>query len=96
MGTASYHVVGRGCGAALCSSSHGAGRVMSRSDARRRISLRDLGRQMSGVWFDHRRASRLRDEAPAAYEDIDKVVRAQLELIRIERRLHPLPSYKGV
>ncbi|MEM9694152.1 MAG: RtcB family protein [Myxococcota bacterium] len=96
MGTPSYHVIGRGCEAALCSSSHGAGRVMSRSDARRRISLRDLGRQMSGVWFDHRRASRLRDEAPAAYKDIDQVMRAQRELIRIERRLHPLLSYKGV
>lgn len=96
MGTPSYHVVGRGCEAALCSSSHGAGRVMSRSDARRHISLRDLGRQMNGVWFDHRRASRLRDEAPAAYKDIDKVMRAQRELIRIERRLHPLLSYKGV
>ena len=46
---------------------------------------------MSGVWFDHRRASRLRDEAPAAYKDIDKVMRAQRDLIRIERRLHPQP-----
>jgi tRNA-splicing ligase RtcB len=96
MGTASYHVTGRGLEASLCSSSHGAGRVMSRSDARRRVSPRDLAKQMRGVWFDHRRAGQLRDEAPAAYKDIDEVMRAQRELTRIGRRLRPLLSFKGV
>ena len=46
---------------------------------------------MRGVWFDHRRTARLRDEAPAAYGDIDEVMKAQRELTRIERRLHSLP-----
>jgi tRNA-splicing ligase RtcB (3'-phosphate/5'-hydroxy nucleic acid ligase) len=96
MGAPSYHVSGRGCADALCSSSHGAGRVMSRTLARRRISLHDLDRQMRGVWFDHRRAGRLRDEAPAAYKDIEAVMRAQCDLTRIARRLRPRLSFKGV
>jgi tRNA-splicing ligase RtcB len=96
MGTATFHVVGRGCTDALCSSSHGAGRVMSRSEARRRIRVVDLGRQTRGVWFDHRKAARLVDEAPSAYKDIEQVMRAQKDLTRIERRLRPLLSFKGV
>lgn len=96
MGSPSYHVLGRGCAEALCSSSHGAGRVMSRSEAARRISTRALERQLDGVWFDHRLSSRLRDEAPAAYKDIDAVMRAQHALTRVVRRLRPLLSYKGV
>jgi tRNA-splicing ligase RtcB len=96
MGAPSFHVTGRGCEASLCSSSHGAGRVMSRTDARRSVTLSDLAQQMSGVWFDHRRAKKLRDEAPAAYKDIRRVMRAQRELTRIDRRLRPVLSYKGV
>jgi tRNA-splicing ligase RtcB (3'-phosphate/5'-hydroxy nucleic acid ligase) len=64
MGTESYHVEGRGCCDALRSSSHGAGRAMSRHDACRRISVREFCRQMDGVWFDVRHARHLRDEAP--------------------------------
>ena len=95
MGAPSYLVRGRGCEAALRSSSHGAGRRFSRTEARRRISERDLHRQLAGVWFDHRLSRRLRDEAPSAYKDITKVMRAQRTLTRIERVLHPVLSYKG-
>lgn len=95
MGSASFHVLGRGCAAALCSSSHGAGRLASRTEARRRISTAALVQQMDGVWFDHRLADRLRDEAPAAYKDIGAVMRAQRELTRIVRRLEPVLVYKG-
>jgi tRNA-splicing ligase RtcB len=95
MGAASFHVQGRGCAAALSSSSHGAGRAMSRDQARRAISPRDLQRQLRGVWFDHRLANRLRDEAPRAYKDVHAVMRAQRELTRITRTLRPLLSYKG-
>src|SRR5258705_5022470 len=42
MGAVSFHVEGRGCAEALCSSSHGAGRAMSRDEARRRIPAREL------------------------------------------------------
>ena len=95
MGTSSYHVEGRGLSASLCSSAHGAGRAMSRTEARRRVSPRDLVRQLDGVAWDHRRADILRDEAPAAYKDIQRVMRAQGELVRIIRRLRPLLSYKA-
>ncbi len=77
MGSASFHVSGRGCQAALCSSSHGAGRKLSRTQARHTISTRQLHRQLESVWFDHRCAASLRDEAPAAYKDIYAVMRAQ-------------------
>lgn len=95
MGTPSYHVEGRGHPDALASSAHGAGRAMSRAEARRRVSARELGRQLGGVAWDHRRAALLRDEAPAAYKDIQRVMRAQAELVRIVRRLRPLLSYKA-
>lgn len=95
MGTATYHVVGRGCAAALQSSSHGAGRCLPRGQARRRISRRQLERDLDGVCFDRRLTGRIADEAPGAYKDIDKVMRAQRELVRIERRLVPLLVHKG-
>jgi tRNA-splicing ligase RtcB len=95
MGTSSYHVEGRGCEEALASSSHGAGRAMSRSEARRTIHVRDLHREMRGVWFDHRLAGGLRDEAPSAYKDITAVLRAEGDLTRIRRRLRPVLCYKG-
>jgi tRNA-splicing ligase RtcB len=95
MGTASYHVTGRGCQSALCSSSHGAGRAMRRGEAARSISPRQLAREMEGVWFDARMARQLCDEAPSAYKDVQAVMRAQRELTRIDRQLRPLLSYKG-
>lgn len=95
MGTASYHVVGRGLPAALCSSSHGAGRRWSRGEARQRTSVRKLERELHAVFFDHRLARQLCDEAPSAYKEIGAVMRAQRELTRIVRRLVPVLSYKG-
>lgn len=95
MGTSSYHVTGRGCEHALRSSSHGAGRALSRGEAKQRISQRQLEREMEGVWYDPRLANELRDEAPSAYKDIGAVMRAQRDLIRIERRLRPILSFKG-
>jgi tRNA-splicing ligase RtcB len=96
MGTVSFHVQGRGCAAALCSSAHGAGRLMSRTEARRSVNARELHRQMSGVWYDYRHAEKLRDEAPSAYKDIRAVARAQRELVKIVRVLRPVLNYKGV
>jgi len=96
MGSASYHVTGRGLAESLQSSSHGAGRAMARHEARQEISRRDLLRQMRGVWFDQRQADHLRDEAPAAYKNIRHVMKAQRDLTRIVRELHPVLIYKGV
>lgn len=95
MGAPSYHVLGRGCADALCSSSHGAGRALSRGEARRRIGTGELAAQMRGVWFDHGAAEALRDEAPGAYKDISAVMRAQRPLTRIVRELRPLLSFKA-
>lgn len=95
MGAASFHVEGRGCEGSLCSSSHGAGRAMSRGQARRSISVGALKKQLRYVWFDDRMAARLVDEAPSAYKDISAVMRAQRPLTRIVRKLRPLLCYKG-
>lgn len=95
MGTESYHVEGRGAEDALCSSSHGAGRAMSRHEARQSITLGQLRNQTQAVWIDPRAAPALREEAPAAYKDIRAVMRAQRELTRIVRVLRPVLSYKG-
>jgi len=96
MGSRSHHVEGRGCADALHSCSHGAGRMMSRTEARRRISAGELHQQMGAVLFDHRRADALRDEAPGAYKDIGAVMRAQRDLVRVTATLVPVLSYKGV
>ncbi|MDG2383527.1 MAG: RtcB family protein [Pirellulaceae bacterium] len=95
MGTASFLVSGRGCQSSLCSSSHGAGRKLSRGKARQAISTSQLHRQMRRVRFDHRKASVLREEAPEAYKDIYAVMRAQKELTRITAELKPVLCYKG-
>lgn len=95
MGSASYHVRGRGHGKALCSSAHGAGRLLSRTQARQAVTSQDLHRQMAGTWYDYRHADRLRDEAPGVYKDIRAVVRAQRDLVKVTRVLRPILSYKG-
>ncbi|MEP7353265.1 MAG: RtcB family protein [Acidobacteriota bacterium] len=96
MGTLSFHVEGRGAEAALCSSAHGAGRLLSRTAARWQVSERSLQRQMEGIWYDFRKAESLRDEAPSAYKDIRAVLRAQKELVKVRRTLRPVLNYKGV
>jgi tRNA-splicing ligase RtcB (3'-phosphate/5'-hydroxy nucleic acid ligase) len=96
MGAASFHVQGRGCIEALRSSAHGAGRLMSRTAARRAVTARELQQQMSGIWYDYRHADQLRDEAPSAYKDIRAVARAQRDLVKIVRVLRPVLNYKGV
>ena len=95
MGSLSFHVEGRGHEPALCSSAHGAGRALSRTAAREKVTERELRRQMEGVWYDYRLANRLRDEAPAAYKDIRAVLRAQKELVKVTRTLRPVLNYKG-
>jgi len=96
MGSRSFHTIGRGCALALRSSSHGAGRRLSRGEAARRITVRDLERDLRAVFFERDLAPRLRDEAPAAYKDIGAVMRAQRELVAVARTLSPVLSYKGV
>jgi tRNA-splicing ligase RtcB (3'-phosphate/5'-hydroxy nucleic acid ligase) len=96
MGSMSFHVEGRGHEEALCSSAHGAGRVLSRTTARQQVTARAFSRQMEGVWYDTRKMEALRDEAPAAYKDIRAVLRAQKDMVKVIRTLRPLLNYKGV
>jgi tRNA-splicing ligase RtcB len=95
MGTLSFHVEGRGHEEALCSSAHGAGRALSRTSARARVTEHEFRKQMEGVWYDSRLAGKLRDEAPSAYKDIRSVLRAQKELVKVTRTLRPVLNYKG-
>jgi|KBSMisStandDraft_5_1062788.scaffolds.fasta_scaffold33204_3 tRNA-splicing ligase RtcB len=96
MGALSFHVEGRGCQEALCSSAHGAGRALSRTAARAKVTERELRHQMEGIWYDYRLSDKLRDEAPSAYKDIRAVLRAQRELVKVTRTLRPILNYKGV
>lgn len=93
MGTASYIVEGRGNAFGYCSGSHGAGRAMSRADAFRTISDHQFLRSMEGVV--HEDDVRMKDEAPAAYKDIQHVMRSQKDLVKIVHQLRPLLSVKG-
>lgn len=94
-GTISAHVEGRGEPLSMSSSSHGAGRLFSRSEAKTLVSEGDLREQMSGVAFDTGRARSLRDEAPAVYRDLRLVLEAQRDLVRVTRTLTPLVSFKA-
>jgi tRNA-splicing ligase RtcB (3'-phosphate/5'-hydroxy nucleic acid ligase) len=93
MGTYSYVVEGRGNSFGFNSCSHGAGRAMSRGDAFRTISDKDFAASMEGVVHQH--DVRIKDEAPAAYKDVRRVMRAQKDLVRILHELQPLLSVKG-
>src|SRR5262249_24821539 len=96
MGSLSFHVEGRGHEVALCSSAHGAGRALSRTEAWAQVSEPELRRQMKGVWYDSRIAEKLRDEAPSAYKDVRAVLRAQKDMVKITRTLRPVLNCKGV
>ena len=94
MGSPSFLVQGLGNEDSLCSSSHGAGRAMSRTEARQRIKPTDIKRQLGSVKHDQRQLSELCDEAPAAYRDIRKVMQAQHDLVRQNARLSPVLNFK--
>jgi tRNA-splicing ligase RtcB len=94
-GTMSVHVQGRGEASSLASSSHGAGRLFSRSDARALVSERDVREQMQRVAYDERKERSLRDEAPGVYRDLRGVLEAQRDLIKVTRMLEPVVSFKA-
>jgi tRNA-splicing ligase RtcB (3'-phosphate/5'-hydroxy nucleic acid ligase) len=95
MGTASYLVAGRGEPRAFRSCSHGAGRVMSRKEARERIRPAALEHAMRRVVFDAGRSASLVEEAPAAYRDIAEVLEDEEELVTPLLRLTPVAVLKG-
>jgi tRNA-splicing ligase RtcB (3'-phosphate/5'-hydroxy nucleic acid ligase) len=95
MGTSSYIVRGLGNPASYDSCSHGAGRRMSRSRARREIALADFVTSMEGRDWQQDKAGQLLDEAPQAYKDIDQVMADQADLVAVEHTLHQILNYKG-
>ncbi len=96
MGTRSYVVEGLANAQSFNSCSHGAGRRLSRSEAKRQFTAKDLRAQMEGrVWLEGRAAS-LIDEIPSAYKDIDQVMADQTDLVRVLHTLRQILNYKGV
>ena len=95
MGTRSYIVSGLGNPLSWNSCSHGAGRRMSRGEARRTFTSEDLEKAMEGKAWLADRASQLVDEIPASYKDIDQVMEDQKDLVRVEHVLHQVLNYKG-
>ncbi len=93
MGTRSYIVRGKGNPESFCSSAHGAGRRMSRTEAERRFSAADLGEQTAGVIC--RKDAGVVDEIPAAYKDIDTVMANQSDLTEILHTLKQVVCVKG-
>lgn len=95
MGTASFIVTGRGSDEAFDSASHGAGRRMSRSQARKQLDQDAFEQQMEGrAWLSHH-ARNLIDEAPDAYKDIHQVMQAQADLVAVDHALQAVLNFKG-
>ena len=96
MGTRSYVVRGRGNPLSYESCAHGAGRRMSRTQARKRYRAADLAEAMKGRTWLAARAAQLVDEIPAAYKDVDQVMADQADLVEVLHTLRGLVNYKGV
>lgn len=95
MGTRSYIVEGLGNSSSYNSCSHGAGRTMSRSAAKRDLSKELFVEQMQGKTWNSDRIDALIDEAPLSYKDIDVVMEDQKDLVRIVHTLSQVFNYKG-
>ncbi|MBF0278126.1 MAG: RtcB family protein [SAR324 cluster bacterium] len=93
MGSKSYIVRGKGNPQSFCSCSHGAGRAMSRTQAKKQFSVQDLELQTSGV--ECRKDRGVLDEIPGAYKDIDHVMDAQSDLVEIVACLKQVLCVKG-
>ncbi|MEM6532327.1 MAG: RtcB family protein [Myxococcota bacterium] len=93
MGARSYIVAGKGNADSFHSCSHGAGRTMSRGEAKRRFSVEDHEKATAGV--ECRKDAAVIDETPAAYKSIDSVMEAQRDLVDIVHTLRQVVCVKG-
>jgi tRNA-splicing ligase RtcB len=93
MGARSYIVRGKGNPDSFCSCSHGAGRVMSRNEARKHFTVDDHVAATAGI--ECRKDAEVLDETPMAYKDIDAVMRAQDDLVEIVHTLRQVVCVKG-
>lgn len=93
MGAKSFIVRGKGNAESFCSCSHGAGRVMSRTAAKKAFSVEDQIRATAHV--ECRKDEDVIDEIPMAYKDIDAVMKAQLSLVEVVHTLRQVVCVKG-
>ena len=93
MGAKSFIVRGKGNPESFCSCAHGAGRLMSRTEAKKRFSAADLERQTAGV--ECRKDAGVVDEIPGAYKPIDEVMNNQSDLVDIVHTLKQVVCVKG-
>ena len=93
MGARSYIVRGKGNPESFHSCSHGAGRAMSRNEAKKRFTVEDHIRATAGV--ECRKDKDVIDETPAAYKDIDAVMHAQSDLVEVVHTLKQVLCVKG-
>jgi tRNA-splicing ligase RtcB len=93
MGTGSYIVRGLGNEAAYCSASHGAGRRMSRGQAKRSFTVEDLADQTAGV--ECRKDAGVVDEIPGAYKVLEQVIAEQRDLVEVVHHLRQVVCVKG-
>ncbi len=93
MGAKSFIVRGKGNPESLCSCAHGAGRRMSRTEAKKRFSAADVERQTAGV--ECRKDAGVVDEIPAAYKDVEEVMRNQSDLVDVVHTLRQVVCVKG-
>lgn len=93
MGARSYIVRGLGNEESFHSCSHGAGRVMSRTEAKKRVSLEEHIEATAHV--ECRKDKDVIDETPAAYKDIDAVMEAQKDLVEVVHTLRQIVCVKG-
>jgi tRNA-splicing ligase RtcB len=93
MGARSYIVRGKGNPESFLSCSHGAGRALSRSEAKRRYTVDDHRKATEGV--ECRKDEDVIDETPMAYKDIDAVMAAQQDLVEVVHTLKQVVCVKG-
>lgn len=95
MGTKSYIVSGLGNTASYTSCAHGAGRRMSRSQAKRDLTVDSLRTAMGSRTWNADRAEALLDEHPDSYKDVDQVMEDQKDLVTVQHVLHQVLNFKG-
>ena len=93
MGARSFIVRGKGNPQSFCSCAHGAGRLMSRGEAKRRFSAEDVKRQTAGV--ECRKDEGVVDEIPGAYKPIEEVMANQSDLVDVVHTLRQVVCVKG-
>ena len=89
----SFIIRGKGNPDSLCSSSHGAGRVLSRNQAKKKLNLDHFSEMMAGIKAKIGKSTL--DECPSAYKDIYQVMENQSDLVDIVSHIKPIINIKG-